>query len=101
MTAPPATRVSPGSEADLPTVRVESRWERALRTARGGIGLAVLLLAGCAMPVPPEAAREGTEAGPGGRRQPLALSPRQELAVGRRAYQEVKEQFRDRLLPEG
>jgi predicted Zn-dependent protease len=38
--------------------------------------------------------------GPGGRRQPLGLSPTQELAVGRRAYREVLEEFRDRLLPE-
>ena len=43
---------------------------------------------------------ETSEAGPGGRQQPLALSPSQELAVGRRAYQEVLDGVRDRALPE-
>jgi predicted Zn-dependent protease len=38
--------------------------------------------------------------GPGGRQQPLGLSPAQELAVGRRAYREVLGELRDRLLPE-
>src|SRR5262245_18060845 len=57
------------------------------------------LAAGCAMPAPPEAPPRASEAGPGGRRQPLALNPRQELAVGRRAYQQVLDEFRDRLLP--
>jgi predicted Zn-dependent protease len=51
---------------------------------------------GCAMPEGPEYA---PPVGPGGRRQPLALTPRQELAVGRRAYQEVLDEFRDRILP--
>ena len=38
-------------------------------------------------------------AGPGGRQQPLALSPSQELAVGRRAYSEVMNDVRGRSLP--
>jgi len=33
------------------------------------------------------------------REQPLALSPMQELAVGRRAYQEVLDEFHGKLLP--
>jgi metalloendopeptidase OMA1, mitochondrial len=41
----------------------------------------------------------GENAGPGGREQPLALSPKQELAVGRRAYQEVMAEVGDRVLP--
>jgi predicted Zn-dependent protease len=48
------------------------------------------------MPVPRGAEGEG----PGGRQQELALSPRQELAVGRRAYQEALEEFRGKVLPE-
>lgn len=63
-----------------------------MRTAATLILLAVL--AGCA---PPTAERPG--AGPGGREQPLALSPRQELAVGRRAYRQVMEEYGDRVLP--
>jgi metalloendopeptidase OMA1, mitochondrial len=39
------------------------------------------------------------ERGPGDRPQPLALTPRQELQVGRQAYQEVLEKYRDHLLP--
>ena len=38
--------------------------------------------------------------GPGGREQPLALSPQQELAVGRRARDEVMAEYRGRILPE-
>jgi predicted Zn-dependent protease len=53
------------------------------------------LFVGCGLPAP-----EGGE-GPGGRHQPLALSPKQELAVGRRAYQEVMSEFRGRILPDG
>ncbi len=39
-----------------------------------------------------------SEEGPGGRPQPLALSPSQELAVGRRAYGEVMGDVRDHAL---
>jgi predicted Zn-dependent protease len=38
--------------------------------------------------------------GPGGREQPLALTPQQELAVGRRTSREVIAEYRDRLLPD-
>ncbi|HEX3148601.1 MAG TPA: M48 family metallopeptidase [Gemmataceae bacterium] len=48
-------------------------------------------------------ADDGNEArrgdGPGGRDQPLALAPRQEMQVGRKAYAEVLDQYRDRILP--
>lgn len=54
--------------------------------------LLALVPAGCARPVE-------TDRGPGGREQPLALSPEQELAVGRRAYQEVLGEFGGRALP--
>jgi predicted Zn-dependent protease len=54
-----------------------------------------LLSAGCERPAAPAEA----ERGPGGRQQPLALSPQQELAVGRRAYQQVLGEFGDRALP--
>ena len=53
--------------------------------------------AGCGVMAPPEQ-RPGE--GPGGREQPLALSPQQELAVGRRAYNEVMAEYRDRVLPD-
>ncbi len=48
----------------------------------------------------PRAARDQSEAGPGGRQQALALSPAEELSVGRRAYGEVMDEFRGRVLPE-
>src|SRR5262245_3967237 len=56
-----------------------------------------LVAAGCGeLPRPQQQRGEG----PGHREQPLALSPRQELAVGRRAYQQVMEEVRDRVLPD-
>ena len=59
-----------------------------------------VLVAGCGVPLSEdEAARRGE--GPGGREQPLALSPRQELRVGRQAYAEVLDEYRDRILPQG
>jgi predicted Zn-dependent protease len=54
-----------------------------------------LISLGCERPAGPAEA----EHGPGGRQQALALSPQQELAVGRRAYQEVLGEFGDRTLP--
>ena len=54
-----------------------------------------LVAAGCDHP----AATGEAERGPGGREQPLAFSPQQELAVGRRAYQDVLGGLGDRLLP--
>jgi len=43
--------------------------------------------------------QEGGGEGPGGRDQPLALKPEEELKVGRKAYKEVMEDVHDRLLP--
>ena len=44
---------------------------------------------------------ENANLGPGGRSQPLALTPQQELATGRRAYQQVLDEYRDKMLPDG
>jgi predicted Zn-dependent protease len=53
-----------------------------------------LLAAGCG-----PTGWEGAGSGPGGRNQPLALTPAQELAVGRRAYAQVMDEIRGRVLP--
>jgi predicted Zn-dependent protease len=58
--------------------------------------LAVVLVVGC-MPAPRGPAGRGE--GPGGRSQHLALSPKQELAVGRQAYAEVMQEYGDRVVP--
>src|SRR5205807_730592 len=55
----------------------------------------VALAAGCGIRSPHESGDEG----PGGRRQPLALAPKEELAVGRRAYQQILDEFHGQLLP--
>src|SRR5262245_55101189 len=59
---------------------------------------AILVLAalalGCGEPVD-SSRREG----PGGREQPLALTPKQELVIGRRAYAEVMQEYGDYVLP--
>jgi predicted Zn-dependent protease len=60
--------------------------------------LAVLAL-GCAPPAAQEQRAPPAGQGPGHREQSLALSPRQEFAVGMRAYNEVIDQYHDRLLP--
>jgi predicted Zn-dependent protease len=57
----------------------------------------LVLVAGCEFPAGEEEARRGE--GPGGRDQPLALSPPEELNVGRQAYREVLDEYRDRTLP--
>jgi metalloendopeptidase OMA1, mitochondrial len=58
----------------------------------------LVLLAGCGYT--PSGDGDGRRGeGPGGREQPLALSPAEELNVGRRAYREVLGEFRDRALP--
>jgi predicted Zn-dependent protease len=41
----------------------------------------------------------GTGEGPGHRSQSLALSPRQELEIGRQAYREILTKYHDRILP--
>jgi metalloendopeptidase OMA1, mitochondrial len=73
---------------------------RAVR--RGTVVAAVVVLAASALACsgggPGDA---GPPEGPGGRPQPLALTPAQELAVGRRAYAEVLTDLRGRALPEG
>jgi predicted Zn-dependent protease len=51
---------------------------------------------GCGVPLPEEG-RQGE--GPGHRSQPLALTPEQELELGREAYHEVLEKYRGRILP--
>jgi predicted Zn-dependent protease len=53
------------------------------------------LALGCA----PPAQETPRGQGPGRRAQSLALSPRQEYAIGMQAYQEVMDEFRGRLLP--
>jgi predicted Zn-dependent protease len=59
----------------------------------------LVFVAGCGYPPGGEEAPQRGE-GPGGREQPLALSPRQELKVGRQAYGEVLQEYRNRILPE-
>lgn len=68
-------------------------------TLRRLLVLAVVVssVAGCSYSPTDES---GSGEGPGGREQPLALSPRQELQVGRRAYAEVLDEYRDRVLPD-
>src|SRR4051794_22575701 len=68
-----------------------------------GVWIAAALLvaaAGC-MPAPGPRGNESQRGGegPGRREQPLALNPRQELEVGRRAFQEVMAEHRDQLQP--
>ncbi len=55
---------------------------------------------GCFYPYPESRSVNDDERGPGDRPQPLALTPRQELQVGRHAYQEVLEKYQGQLLPE-
>src|SRR5262245_19737291 len=59
-----------------------------------------LLMQGCEPMPPPRGDRRPAGEGPGGRPQPLALSPAQELEVGRRARDEVMREYRGRILPE-
>lgn len=56
-----------------------------------------VLAAGCNYPLGDDQGRRGE--GPGGREQPLALSPAEELNVGRRAYREALSEYRDAILP--
>jgi predicted Zn-dependent protease len=43
----------------------------------------------------------GRGAGPGGRPQELALSPQEELQVGRESYRKVLQEYRGRIVPDG
>src|SRR5262249_32956168 len=75
-----------GSAKSFPRAHKRAaRWVAALCCA----GLAAVLAAGCDMPAPQRpgpAPRPDPNAGPGGRRQPLGLSPQEEFEIGRRAY---------------
>jgi predicted Zn-dependent protease len=75
---------------------------RGRASRRGAAAAAAIVFAASALACsgggPGEA---GPPEGPGGRPQPLALTPSQELAVGRRAYREVLADLRDRALPDG
>ena len=69
-------------------------------------GLLLALSVGCSMPAPPQPreAKGGNREigeGPGGRRQALALNPRQELETGKRAYAEVMQEYGKRSLAKG
>jgi metalloendopeptidase OMA1, mitochondrial len=64
--------------------------------------LVFALALGCAPPVPEQQAPDKQDPvgqGPGGREQRLALSPKQEFAVGMRAYHEVMDQYQGQMLP--
>lgn len=61
------------------------------------LAVGLVLLTGCDYQAGDGSGRRGQ--GPGGRDQPLALSPEQELRVGQRAWQEVRGEFGDRFLP--
>jgi predicted Zn-dependent protease len=80
------------------------------RSATAAVLLLALLaavLVSCGVRLRPAEPRGEEEApaptgeGPGRREQPLALNPRQELEIGRRAYDEVMAEYRDRLQPPG
>ena len=63
-----------------------------------GWACALLVAAGCDLQTP--AGKGGGSAeGPGGRQQPLALNPRQELSLGREAYDQVSKEYRGKILP--
>jgi metalloendopeptidase OMA1, mitochondrial len=74
-------------------VTVRDRYHSALRLA-----IAVFLAfgsGGCG-----SSSDDTSGEGPGGRAQELALSPRQELATGRKAYEQVLQEYSGRTLPE-
>ena len=56
-----------------------------------------LVVAGCA----PPPTGQGRGAGPGGRAQELALTPEQEIALGERAYREILDKYRSKVVPGG
>jgi len=71
----------------------------ARRCSRGAIRLfaaCALVAAGCDVPGGSDG-RPGE--GPGHRQQDLGLKPREELEVGQRAYREVLDEYRGRILP--
>jgi len=67
--------------------------------SRRSLAVALCLVAGCNYPFgEDDAARRGE--GPGGRDQPLGMSAREELQVGKKAYAEVLGEYRNRILPD-
>jgi len=60
------------------------------------LAFALVCLAGCDL----SPGGGGHGEGPGGREQPLALSPNEELRTGRQAYEEVLQEYRGRVLPQ-
>jgi metalloendopeptidase OMA1, mitochondrial len=66
--------------------------------ARHFLLVGLVVVAGCGNPFGDDGGA-GRGEGPGGREQPLALSPSEELQVGRKAYAEVLQEYRDRALP--
>jgi metalloendopeptidase OMA1, mitochondrial len=81
---------------------------RFVQAALAGVVLASLVaVAGCELPIPDEGQGQGQQApqgegegeGPGHRFQRLGLTPQEELAVGKKAYREILEEYRGRILP--
>src|SRR5580765_4046366 len=68
--------------------------------SRFAIGLVLATLVGCGDFGTPDRPSNESEEGPGGRVQVRALNPRQELALGRQAYQQVLESYEGYFLPE-
>lgn len=75
--------------------------DRRCRASASSLAVALLavILVSCGMRPSPPPPQKGE--GPGEREQPLALNPRQELEIGRRAHQEVMAEYRDHLQPPG
>jgi predicted Zn-dependent protease len=65
------------------------------------LGVAATLALACSGggSVPPGGPEGGQGEGPGHRAQPLALSPAQEEQLGEKAFREVLEEYRGRILP--
>jgi predicted Zn-dependent protease len=63
------------------------------------LGLAVLLALACMGGGGEGPGGQGQGEGPGRRYQPLALTPAKELQLGEKAFQEVLQEYRGRLLP--
>ncbi|QJW99077.1 M48 family metallopeptidase [Frigoriglobus tundricola] len=59
----------------------------------------VCLGSGAGVGCSPRADHHPADAGPGGRQQPLALSPNEESTVGRKAFEQVMAEYRTRVLP--
>jgi predicted Zn-dependent protease len=66
------------------------------------VGLAATLALACSGAgggPPGGGGEEGRGEGPGHRYQPLALNPAKELQLGEEAFRQVKEKYRDKILP--